>query len=115
MVTLSRRHARIIREGNRFKIVDQSTNGTLVNGQLVPEAYLKDGDVITFSEGGPKISFLTPGQRPAAASGGTFGPGARCSATAVACVQRPSRTGAPQAPATPGTRAPCATGTHATR
>ena len=58
-VTLSRRHARIIREGNRFKVVDQSTNGTFVNGRQVPEAYLKDGDVITFSEGGPKISFLT--------------------------------------------------------
>jgi len=58
-VTLSRRHARIIREGNRFKIIDQSTNGTYVNGLRVPEAYLKDGDVITFSEGGPKVSFLT--------------------------------------------------------
>ena len=58
-VTLSRRHARIIREGNRFKLVDQSTNGTFVNGRPVPEAYLKDGDVITLSEGGPKISFLT--------------------------------------------------------
>lgn len=58
-VTLSRRHARIVREGNRFKIIDQSTNGTYVNGQRVPEAYLKDGDVITFSEGGPKVSFLT--------------------------------------------------------
>ncbi len=59
VVTLSRKHARIVREGNRFKLIDQSTNGTFVNGQQTPEAYLKDGDVITFSEGGPKLSFLT--------------------------------------------------------
>jgi pSer/pThr/pTyr-binding forkhead associated (FHA) protein len=58
-VTLSRKHARIVREGNRFKLVDQSTNGTFVNGQQLSEAYLKQGDVITFSEGGPKVSFLT--------------------------------------------------------
>ncbi len=59
VVILSRRHARIVREGNRFKLIDQSTNGTYVNGRQVPEAYLKDGDVITFAEGGPKLSFLT--------------------------------------------------------
>ncbi len=57
--TLSRRHAEIVREGNRFKLVDQSTNGTFVNGKQVKEAYLKDGDVLMFSEGGPKASFLT--------------------------------------------------------
>ena len=57
--TLSRRHAEIIREGNRFKLIDQSTNGTFVNGKQVKEAYLKDGDVLMFSEGGPKVSFLT--------------------------------------------------------
>ena len=59
MVTISRHHARIIREGNRFKLIDQSTNGSYVNGQRVSEAYLKDGDVIMLAEGGPKISFLT--------------------------------------------------------
>lgn len=59
VVTLSRKHARIVREGNRFKIVDQSTNGTFVNGKQVREIFLKDGDVITFAEGGPKVSFLT--------------------------------------------------------
>jgi pSer/pThr/pTyr-binding forkhead associated (FHA) protein len=59
MGTLSRKHARILREGNRFKIIDQSTNGTFVNGKPVTEAYLKDGDVINFAEGGPKLSFLT--------------------------------------------------------
>ena len=32
---------------------------TFVNGKRVKEAYLKDGDVLVFSEGGPKVSFLT--------------------------------------------------------
>ena len=59
MTTISRLHARIVREGNRFKIVDLSTNGTYLNGQRVTEAYLKDGDVLMFSEGGAKTSFLT--------------------------------------------------------
>lgn len=70
LVTLSRHHARIEREGNRFKLIDMSTNGSYVNGQRVSEAYLKDGDVITFSEGGPKVSFLTQtgAQQPAAPS-----------------------------------------------
>lgn len=56
---VSRRHAKIVREGNRFKLIDQSANGTFVNGKRVKEAYLKDGDVLIFAEGGPKVSFLT--------------------------------------------------------
>ena len=56
---VSRQHARIVREGNRFKIIDQSSNGTFLNGKAIKEAYLKDGDVLMFSEGGPKVSFLT--------------------------------------------------------
>ena len=56
---VSRRHAQIVREGNRFKLIDQSANGTFVNGKKVKEAYLKDGDVLIFAEGGPKVSFLT--------------------------------------------------------
>jgi pSer/pThr/pTyr-binding forkhead associated (FHA) protein len=66
MTTLSRIHAKIIREGNRFKLIDQSTNGTFVNGQKTSETYLKDGDVVMFSEGGPKVSFLTQTQLPSA-------------------------------------------------
>jgi pSer/pThr/pTyr-binding forkhead associated (FHA) protein len=67
LVALSRRHARIVREANRFKLIDQSTNGTYVNGQRVSEVYLKDGDVLTFAEDGPKVSFLTRiDDRPAA-------------------------------------------------
>ncbi len=56
---VSRKHAEIVREGNRFKVVDHSTNGTYVNGKRVQEAFLKDGDVLAFAEVGPKVSFLT--------------------------------------------------------
>jgi pSer/pThr/pTyr-binding forkhead associated (FHA) protein len=56
---VSREHARIIREGNRFKLMNLSQNGTYLNGKKVPDAYLKDGDVLMFAQGGPKVSFLT--------------------------------------------------------
>jgi pSer/pThr/pTyr-binding forkhead associated (FHA) protein len=56
---VSREHARIIREGNRFKLMNLSKNGTYLNGKRIPEAYLKDGDVLMFAHGGPKLSFLT--------------------------------------------------------
>ena len=59
MNIISRRHAEIRREGNRFKIIDFSTNGTFIRGEAIEEAYLKNGDVIVFSEEGPKVSFLT--------------------------------------------------------
>jgi len=56
---ISRDHAEIVREGNKFRLIDHSTNGTFVNGKRVQEAYLRDGDVLMFAEGGPKVSFLT--------------------------------------------------------
>lgn len=56
--TLSRHHARIDCQGDRFRIVDTSTNGTYVNGKRIADVYLKDGDEITFSVDGPKASFL---------------------------------------------------------
>ena len=59
LVLISRNHARILREGNTFRLVDSSTNGTFVNGKRVTEATLKNGDVITLGEGGPKFSFLS--------------------------------------------------------
>jgi pSer/pThr/pTyr-binding forkhead associated (FHA) protein len=58
-VLISRNHARIVREGNTFRIVDSSTNGTFVNGKRVKDGALKNGDVITLGEGGPKFSFLS--------------------------------------------------------
>lgn len=59
LTTISRHHARIERQGNRFRIIDASTNGTYVNGKRIADVYLRDGDVITFAENGPKASFLT--------------------------------------------------------
>ena len=56
---ISRKHADIVREGNQFKVTDHSTNGTFVNGKKIQEVVLKNGDVLAFSEGGPKVSFLT--------------------------------------------------------
>jgi len=56
---ISRQHAEIVREGNQFKLIDHSANGTFVNGKKVKEAFLKDGDVLMFGEVGPQVSFLT--------------------------------------------------------
>jgi pSer/pThr/pTyr-binding forkhead associated (FHA) protein len=56
--SISRHHAKLVRDGNRFKMIDSSTNGTSVNGQKVSERYLKNGDIITFSADGPKVSFI---------------------------------------------------------
>lgn len=61
---ISRMHADLVREGNRFKVIDHSTNGTFVNGKKIEEAYLKDGDVIIIGSGGPKLSFLTETKDP---------------------------------------------------
>jgi pSer/pThr/pTyr-binding forkhead associated (FHA) protein len=58
MTTISRLHANIERDGNRFRLTDKSANGTFVNGKKISEIYLKDGDVIMFTEGGPKVSFI---------------------------------------------------------
>jgi len=59
VTVLSRTHAEIVRDGNQFRLVDKSTNGTFVNGKRITETFLKSGDVIAFAEGGPKVSFLT--------------------------------------------------------
>ncbi len=58
LTSVSRHHAQIVREGNQFRLIDQSTNGTFVNGKRATETILKSGDVIEFSELGPKVSFL---------------------------------------------------------
>lgn len=59
LAVVSRKQADIVREGNQFKLIDHSANGTFVNGKRVKDAYLKSGDVLEFSAGGPKVSFLT--------------------------------------------------------
>ncbi len=46
---ISRRHARVVLENDAVRIEDLgSSNGTLVNGNLVPSAVLRDGDKIQF-------------------------------------------------------------------
>ncbi|MGE5238269.1 MAG: FHA domain-containing protein [Chloroflexota bacterium] len=59
LAVVSRKHASIVRDGNQFRLSDHSTNGTFVNGKRITETFLKDGDVLAFSESGPKVSFLT--------------------------------------------------------
>jgi pSer/pThr/pTyr-binding forkhead associated (FHA) protein len=59
LTAISRKHARITREGNQFRLIDASSNGTYVNGKRVQETSLKNGDVLEFAEGGPKVSFLS--------------------------------------------------------
>jgi pSer/pThr/pTyr-binding forkhead associated (FHA) protein len=46
-ISVSRRHALIVREGDELLILDEgSRNGTIVNGERVRRAVLHDGDVI---------------------------------------------------------------------
>jgi pSer/pThr/pTyr-binding forkhead associated (FHA) protein len=59
LAVVSRLHAEITRVGNQFKLSDRSANGTFVNGKRITETYLKEGDIIELSQGGPKLSFLT--------------------------------------------------------
>jgi pSer/pThr/pTyr-binding forkhead associated (FHA) protein len=53
---VSREHARIEREGNQFRLTDQSRFGTYVNGKAMADGFLRSGDVIEFGPGGPKAS-----------------------------------------------------------
>lgn len=59
---VSRNHAEIKREGNRFLLLNHSPNGCTVNGQPADSVYLKQGDVITFAEGGPSLKYLGTGR-----------------------------------------------------
>lgn len=95
LTLISRHHAEIFREGNRIRLVDKSTNGTLVNGKPVTEAQLKNGDVLTFADGGPKVSFLMQMREPS--------PGGRASPPKTGDPEpaRPTRE-EPRAPSPPG-------------
>jgi len=57
--TIHRKHALIVREGNRYKVINQGANGTFVNGKRVEEAFLNEGDVLMLAPGGPKVSFFS--------------------------------------------------------
>lgn len=60
--TVSRRHAAIIREGDRWKLVQLSTvNTTFLNGRAIDtEWYLQNGDEIQLAVGGPRLGFIVP-------------------------------------------------------
>ncbi len=54
--SVSRRHARVLRKGDRWMVSDLgSTNGVRVNGDQVSEAELRDGDHLDL--GGVKLAF----------------------------------------------------------
>lgn len=61
-MTVSRRHAAIVRDGDNWKLVQLSkTNSTYLNGHKVEnEWYLQNGDEIQLSTNGPKLGFIAP-------------------------------------------------------
>ncbi len=61
-VTVSRHHAAIIKDGDRWKLVQLSkTNSTFLNGRPIDnEWYLENGDEIQLSVGGPRLGFIVP-------------------------------------------------------
>lgn len=58
--TVSRRHAAIVRDGDKWKLVQLSqTNSTYLNGRKIEnEWYLQNGDEIQLSTNGPKLGFI---------------------------------------------------------
>ncbi|MDR0830713.1 MAG: FHA domain-containing protein [Prevotellaceae bacterium] len=60
--TVSRRHAAIIKDGDKWKLVNLSqTNPTFLNGRPVQrEWFLQSGDDIQLSAGGPRLGFIIP-------------------------------------------------------
>lgn len=68
---VSSRHAELRIVGERCVLVDLgSTNGTLVNGQIVDgERVLNDGDVLSFGADGPQAEFRVVGEQPSASVG----------------------------------------------
>ncbi len=60
--SVSRNHAKIVREGDRVRILDlKSANGVLVNGEEVEQHILKNGDIIEL--GRLRIRFVAVGER----------------------------------------------------
>ena len=59
--SISRNHAKIVRDGNRYKIVDlRSSNGVRVNGEEYRSVHLKRGDVIEL--GHVRFRYVDPGE-----------------------------------------------------
>jgi pSer/pThr/pTyr-binding forkhead associated (FHA) protein len=63
--SVSRRHAMLLREGDRVRLLDdRSLNGVFVNGERVTAKVLEDGDVLTL--GRNELTFGAPVTRPIA-------------------------------------------------
>ena len=63
---LSRHHARIVREGERFVLEDLgSRNGTVLNGERVERAVLKPGDEIQIGDSSIRFGEPPPAAGPA--------------------------------------------------
>ena len=58
MLNVSRLHARLECDQRQCRLIGLSGNGTYVNGELIEKANLTTGDVVTFSQHGPKLSFV---------------------------------------------------------
>ena len=60
--TVSRRHAAILKDGDRWKLVQLSkTNSTFLNGRPIEDDwFLENGDEIQLSVGGPRLGFIVP-------------------------------------------------------
>jgi pSer/pThr/pTyr-binding forkhead associated (FHA) protein len=60
--SVSRNHAKVVREGDRVRILDlKSANGVLVNGDEVEAAVLKSGDIVEL--GRVRMRFVPIGER----------------------------------------------------
>jgi predicted component of type VI protein secretion system len=60
--SVSRNHCKIVREGDRVRILDlKSANGILVNGEEVEQAVLRNGDVVEL--GKVRVRFVPMGER----------------------------------------------------
>jgi pSer/pThr/pTyr-binding forkhead associated (FHA) protein/tetratricopeptide (TPR) repeat protein len=60
--SISRNHAKIVRDGERYKILDlRSSNGVRVNGEEYRSVHLKKGDEIEL--GHVKFRYVAPGER----------------------------------------------------
>ncbi len=103
LTTISRYHAKITREGNRFKLTNQGANGTLLNGKNIEEVFLKDGDVLTITENGPKVSFLTEMREDVEA------PPSVQNEQTVPPLHQPSPPSEPETPPTPPVASPAPT------
>jgi len=62
-IEVSKRHAELARRDGRFVLRDLSSrNGTYVNGRLVREVFLRQGDVVRLGADGPQIKFDLSGK-----------------------------------------------------